>query len=65
MSGEGTPVTTWKPSRKWGVSVLTGAGALATMFLTSGSWDVEESIGLVGLIVTAGSTYLIPNAADA
>lgn len=50
------------PSRKWLVAQVTALGALATMFVTTGSWDQEESVALIGLLVTAASTYLVPNA---
>jgi hypothetical protein len=31
------------------------------MYLTTGTWDVEESVSAVGILVTAVTTYLIPN----
>ncbi len=61
MEPQVTQTNPWLPTRKWGVNVVTGLGALATMYFTSGTWDVEESISAVGLAVAAISTYLIPN----
>jgi phage portal protein BeeE len=58
----GTPKATWVPSRKWGVLQIASAVGLATMYITSGSWDQEESIALVTWLGAAASTYLIPNA---
>lgn len=52
------------PSRKWMVAQITALGALATMYVTTGSWDQEESVALIGLLVQAASTYLIPNAPE-
>jgi hypothetical protein len=54
----------WLPTRKWGVAQFVAFGALATMYVTTGSWDQEESIYLIGWIVQAGSTYLVANAPD-
>ena len=64
MPGEGTPVTTWIPSRKWAVLVLTGLGTIATMYIADMVWDQTEWGALIALLVTAGTTYLIPNAAS-
>lgn len=58
----GTPTATWKPSRKWGVLQITSAIGIATMWVTTGAWDQEESIALLTWIGAAASTYLIPNA---
>jgi len=62
MAGEGTPVTTWVPSRKWAVNVVTTLVGIAIMFVTTGAWDVEESVALLTLVGAASTTYLIPNA---
>jgi hypothetical protein len=52
-----------KPSRKWFVTQITAVTALVTMLLTTGSWDLEESLGLVGLISQALIAYVVPNTA--
>lgn len=49
------------PSRKWLVAQVTAIGALLTMWATTGTWDQEETVALIGLFVQAVSTYLIPN----
>ena len=54
----------WMPTRKWGVNVITLASALALMYVSTGSWDQEESVALIGLITTALTTYLVPNSPD-
>lgn len=66
MLPEAAPATVpqknrYLPTRKWGVSVITTSGALATMYVTTGSWDQEESLSLIGLVVMAMTSYLIPN----
>jgi hypothetical protein len=52
------------PSRKWLVTQITAVGALLTMFATTGSWDVEESVALIGLVTQALASYVLPNAPD-
>ncbi len=52
----------WRPTTKWWVAQIAGLGALATMHLTTGGWDTEESVFVVGLLVQALTTYLVPNA---
>lgn len=49
------------PSRKWLAARVVAVHALAVMYLTTGSWDVEESIALVGLLSEAAVSYLVPN----
>lgn len=49
------------PSRKWIVAQVTALGAIATMYITTQSWDQEESVAVIGWIVQAVSTYLVPN----
>ena len=49
------------PTRKWIVARITALAAVATMYITTGSWDTEESLALVGLITEALISYLTPN----
>lgn len=49
------------PTNKWWAAQVVAAGALATMYFTTGGWDTEESVAAVGLVVGAATTYLIPN----
>lgn len=51
----------WAPSRKWLARTIIALGTVATMYFTSGTWDAEESIALVGVIVGASTAYLLPN----
>ena len=50
------------PTNKWLVAQVTDIGALVTMRLTTGGWDAEESVALVGLLVQAICTWIAPNA---
>ena len=52
------------PSRKWIVTQITAVGALLTMFVTTGSWDQEESVALIGLLTQALASYVLPNAPE-
>lgn len=49
------------PTNKWIVTQVTALAALATMYLTTGSWDVEESVGAVGLVAQAIIGYVTRN----
>lgn len=40
---------------------VTGVAALLTMWATTGSWDTEETVGLIGLLSEAAIAYLTPN----
>jgi hypothetical protein len=51
------------PTRKWAVSTVGAIGTLLIMWVTTGTWDQEESVGAITLAVTAFSTYMIPNKA--
>lgn len=55
--------TSWLPTRKWGVNVITLLGAVLTSGVTTG-WDTTEWTLLIALGVTSATTYLIPNAPD-
>lgn len=50
-----------KPTRKWWVAQGTALAALATMYISTGGWDAEESIAALGIFVQALTTWLIPN----
>jgi hypothetical protein len=49
------------PSRKWFVAQVTALGALATMWATTGTWDQEETVAAIGLVVAAFSSWAVPN----
>lgn len=55
------PSKKYWPTRKWGVNIVTLTAGLLTMWATTGTWDVEETVGLISLGATAMTTYLIPN----
>jgi hypothetical protein len=49
------------PSRKWFATQVTALTALALMWVTTGSWDQEETIAVIGVVSQAALAYLIPN----
>lgn len=49
------------PSRKWIVARITATAALLTMWATTGTWDVEETIALIGLVSEGAISYYTPN----
>lgn len=52
-----------QPTRKWIVTQITAVAALATMYATTGSWDVEETVALIGLVAQASISYITPSKA--
>lgn len=50
-----------RPTNKWLVTQITASAALLTMLATTGSWDLEETVGLIGLVSQAAIGYLMPN----
>lgn len=50
-----------KPTKKWIVTQITAVAAVATMWVTTGSWDTEETVALIGLLTQASLGYLQPN----
>lgn len=51
----------WAPTRKWIVGQITALGALLTMVVTTGGWSQQATVALVGLLVAAATSYLVPN----
>lgn len=49
------------PSRKWFAARVIAVTGLVTMWLSTGSWDTEESIALVSLVSAGAVAYLTPN----
>ena len=50
-----------KPTNKWLAALVAGLGTIATRALTTGTWDTEESVALIGLLVERIVAYLTPN----
>lgn len=50
-------------TRKWMARTVVAIGGLATMFLTTGTWDTEESLMAVTIVVGAITSLLVPNEA--
>ena len=46
--------------RKWGARTITALSGVAIMYLTTGSWDQEESIALVTAVSAALVSLLVP-----
>lgn len=55
------PQPTLRPTRKWIAARVVGVGAILTMFATTGTWDVEESVALIGLLTESFVSWLVPN----
>ena len=53
--------TSWVPTRKWFVTQVTALAALATMYVTTGGWDQEETIAAIGIASQAAIAWLVPN----
>lgn len=51
------------PTRKWWATQVTALAAIVTMYFTTGSWDQEESVALVGLVAQAAVGWLTSNEA--
>lgn len=49
------------PTRKWWATQVTACTALALMYVTTGGWDQEESIALIGLASQAALGWLVSN----
>ena len=49
------------PTRKWWATQVTALTALALMWVTTGGWDQEETISLIGIVSQASLAWLIPN----
>lgn len=56
------PVKSALPTKKWAVTQITAVAAILVMWVTTGAWDTEETIALIGLVSQAGISYLTPNA---
>jgi hypothetical protein len=49
-------------SRKWWASRVTALTGLVTMWITTGSWDTEESVMLLTIVSAAAISWLVPPA---
>lgn len=49
------------PTRKWVAAQVVALAAIATMYVSTGGWNQEESVALIGWFVQAATTYLVPN----
>lgn len=46
--------------RKWGARTITAIAGLLIMWASTGSWDTEETIGLITLVSGAVVSLLVP-----
>lgn len=53
--------SSWKPTKKWVATQITAVAAVLTMWVTTGSWDQEETVALIGLISQAALAWYVPN----
>ena len=51
----------WMPTRKWVVATVFAIGAVATLWVTKGSFDRDVAVALIGAAVQAVATYIMPN----
>jgi hypothetical protein len=51
----------WLPTRKWWAMLVVALGTLAVNWINTGQFTKEIAIALVGLLVQAATTYLVPN----
>ncbi len=49
------------PTRKWFATQVTTLTALVVMWVTTGAWDQEETISLIGIVSAACLAWLVPN----
>ena len=57
----GTPVATWRPSRKWLAAQTTLLTGLGITVVDSG-WGAEQWKAFIGIVSAALISYLLPNA---
>ena len=51
------------PSRKWFAARVVAVTALAVMWATTGSWDLEETVAGIGIVSEGLLSWLVPNTA--
>jgi hypothetical protein len=51
----------WLPTRKWWAATVVALGAIATLWVTTGAFDRDVAIAVIGAVVQAATTYLVPN----
>ncbi|GAA1016256.1 hypothetical protein Aple_020870 [Acrocarpospora pleiomorpha] len=56
-----TTQKTWRPTNKWWAMLVTASGAVAVNWINAGEFDKQIAIALVGVVVQAVATYLLPN----
>lgn len=49
------------PSRKWFASRVVALTGLATMWATTGAWDLEETTMAITVVSAAALAWLLPN----
>jgi hypothetical protein len=49
------------PSNKWWAARITALTGLAIMWVTTGSWDTEETVAAITLVSAGLISWLVPN----
>ena len=49
------------PTNKWLAARVTAIAALLTMWATTGTWDAEETVMLIGIVSEGAISWLTPN----
>ncbi|MEW9547230.1 hypothetical protein [Nonomuraea sp. NPDC050783] len=49
------------PTRKWWAMLVVALGAIAVSWVSAGQLTKETAIALIGVVVQAVATYLVPN----
>lgn len=55
------PIANVNPTRKWLAARIVGVAGVLTMWATTGSWDVEETVAAIALFSEASLSWLVPN----
>jgi hypothetical protein len=53
--------TSGNPTRKWWAARVTGLAAILTMCATTGGWNVEETVAVIGLLAEGCVSWLTTN----
>lgn len=49
------------PTNKWWAATVIALGAIATLWVTKGTFDRDVAIAVIAAVVQAVTSYLVPN----
>lgn len=49
------------PTRKWFANIIVALAGLLTAWATTGGWNQEETVVLIGILSAAVVAWLVPN----